>query len=396
MKLPIDQKDITFERGSLYQQVWKTPISGLAKEFGLSDVGLAKICRRLNVPRPPLGYWAKLQFGKQPKIPPLPHLRPGEPTIHVHCHYSQDNSRNSIKQIAQDIVFPNIKIIVPTTLIEPLRFVKEINNNLKVQISDPSGLLSYYSRGIRVKVSPESKDRAIRIMDTLIKGFESAGYGFKKKKDDYREYFVLEVERENIEISLSERTHRKDHTLTVEERYQKKIGKLWSVKKYDYLPTGELSLNITNKIYLHIRKSWNDCKGKCLEDQLSEFINGAVLAAHAIKLDRKKDEEDKIKRDEEHRRWQENEWRKTQEKMKVDRLISEANQWNVSEIIRKYIGAIEKRLSAGDIDDISLSKITGWLSWAKEKAAEMDPISQIFPGQQTKNKEEKDNKKNKG
>ena len=382
---------IKFEREALYQQVWKTPISRLSNEFGLSDVGLAKICRKLNVPRPPLGYWAKRQFGKQPKVPSLPPLKPGEPATHVHYHYSQDDSRINIKQAFQDVVLPQIKVEVPDSLIEPLRFVKEINNNLKVQSSDPIGLLSYRSRGIWVKVSPESKDRAIRILDALIRGFESAGYGFKKKKDDYREYFVLEVDREYIEFSLSERTHQKDHVLTSEERYQKKIGKLWSVKKYDYLPTGELSLNLTNKIYLPIRKSWNDCKGKRIENQLSEFINGAVLAAHAIKIDRKKAEEEKIRREEEHRRWQENEWRKTQEKTKVDRLISEANQWNVSEIVRRYVQAIENRLSTMQIEAKILSELNGWLSWAKEKAAELDPLNKIIPRYKTKNIEEIDN-----
>ena len=35
----------------------------LAKEYGFSDVGLAKICRRHQVPLPPTGYWAKQAAG---------------------------------------------------------------------------------------------------------------------------------------------------------------------------------------------------------------------------------------------------------------------------------------------------------------------------------------------
>jgi hypothetical protein len=389
--LSIYDKEITFERNDLYEKVWKIPITQLAKKYGISDAGLAKICRKLNVPHPPMGYWAKLKYGKSIKIPPLPSIGPGEPTKHVHYQYSQDESRSDIKQIAQDIVFPNVKIVVSDTLNEPHRFVKEINSNLKIPISDPFGLLTYYSRGIWVKVSSESKDRAIRIMDALIKGFESAGYSFKKKQDDYREFYILEVDGEKIEFSLTERTHRKDHILTAEERLQKKLGKLWSVKKYDYLPTGELSLNITNKISSSIRKSWNDCKGKRLEDQLSDFVRGAVLAAYVIKIERKKEEENKKKREEEHRRWQENEWIKTQEKMKVDRLISDAQQWNISELVRKYIKAIENRLSAFEADDKSLTDLKKWLSWAKEKSAEMNPINKIFPDQRLNDSEDIEN-----
>jgi len=30
-------------------------------EMGISDIGLAKICKRHNIPRPGLGYWGKEQ-----------------------------------------------------------------------------------------------------------------------------------------------------------------------------------------------------------------------------------------------------------------------------------------------------------------------------------------------
>jgi len=45
----------------------------LLKKFrGMSDVGLAKICRKLKVPKPAVGYWAKIEFGKKVPRPPLP------------------------------------------------------------------------------------------------------------------------------------------------------------------------------------------------------------------------------------------------------------------------------------------------------------------------------------
>ena len=36
----------------------------LAKEFDISDVGLAKVCRAHNIPLPPRGHWAKLPHGQ--------------------------------------------------------------------------------------------------------------------------------------------------------------------------------------------------------------------------------------------------------------------------------------------------------------------------------------------
>ncbi len=64
--------DITFTRNELYEKIWNTPTIKLAKDFGLSDVALGKICKKHSIPKPPLGYWAKLAHGKAVPRPPLP------------------------------------------------------------------------------------------------------------------------------------------------------------------------------------------------------------------------------------------------------------------------------------------------------------------------------------
>lgn len=62
----------TFSRQELYDLVWSEPKSSLASRLGISDVGLAKACRRADIPVPGLGYWAKLQHGKKVRRLPLP------------------------------------------------------------------------------------------------------------------------------------------------------------------------------------------------------------------------------------------------------------------------------------------------------------------------------------
>ncbi len=61
-------------RKELYKKVWTTPMIHLAKEFGISDRGLAKICQRYDIPRPRLGYWAKLEHGKKVSKVPSPKI----------------------------------------------------------------------------------------------------------------------------------------------------------------------------------------------------------------------------------------------------------------------------------------------------------------------------------
>jgi hypothetical protein len=56
-------------------------VQKVAKKYHLSDVGLAKICKKLNIPKPGLGYWAKKaagkRAGKRPALPALQNLRQG-------------------------------------------------------------------------------------------------------------------------------------------------------------------------------------------------------------------------------------------------------------------------------------------------------------------------------
>jgi hypothetical protein len=54
----------SFTRGALYELVWAEPMQRLARNFSLSDRGLAKICAAANIPVPARGYWARKQVGK--------------------------------------------------------------------------------------------------------------------------------------------------------------------------------------------------------------------------------------------------------------------------------------------------------------------------------------------
>ena len=52
-------------------------MSRQAAQYGLSGNGLAKICRRLDVPYPARGYWARKEAGKKVNQAALPAIRPG-------------------------------------------------------------------------------------------------------------------------------------------------------------------------------------------------------------------------------------------------------------------------------------------------------------------------------
>jgi hypothetical protein len=63
-----------YNREALSEKAWVQPMQKLAKEFGISDVGLAKVCKKLFVPVPGHGYWARKAAGQ--KMEPKPALLP--------------------------------------------------------------------------------------------------------------------------------------------------------------------------------------------------------------------------------------------------------------------------------------------------------------------------------
>ncbi|KEZ77605.1 hypothetical protein [Salinisphaera hydrothermalis] len=62
--------DVSRER--LFELVWSKPTTQVAKELRISDTAVKKRCRKLQVPKPPPGYWRRIETGEEPRRPPLP------------------------------------------------------------------------------------------------------------------------------------------------------------------------------------------------------------------------------------------------------------------------------------------------------------------------------------
>src|SRR5271166_1392854 len=75
----MSQNPLPLTRQSLYDLVWSKSMSDLARDFRISDVGLAKRCRAVDVPIPYRGYWARKAAGQTPPKTPLPKYRTKAP-----------------------------------------------------------------------------------------------------------------------------------------------------------------------------------------------------------------------------------------------------------------------------------------------------------------------------
>jgi len=70
--------EMSVTREKLFEEVWAEPMTIVATRYGVSSSFLARVCERLNVPRPARGYWARLEVGKASPRPALSEARPGD------------------------------------------------------------------------------------------------------------------------------------------------------------------------------------------------------------------------------------------------------------------------------------------------------------------------------
>jgi hypothetical protein len=71
---------VLFTRVEIYEGVWAVPAARLAKQIGVSDTAIRNACERHAIPRPGVGYWARLAAGQQLDRPPLPPAEPDTPS----------------------------------------------------------------------------------------------------------------------------------------------------------------------------------------------------------------------------------------------------------------------------------------------------------------------------
>src|ERR1700733_1540742 len=189
-----DEEPLTLTREDLYELAWSKPTSALAKDFGISDVALAKRCRRLGIPIPGRGYWARIDAGQTPYRPKLPKRDPQwrdqnaltvAPSVGAYSAtiLASEEAQETLKSAAPESVPARIAelSIVPTTaILEALAPVKRTAFHAK----HPRRSLLTFERGekngpvVALDVTIEALDRALLFADTVLRAAASLGWEF--------------------------------------------------------------------------------------------------------------------------------------------------------------------------------------------------------------------------
>ena len=367
---------VTLTREELYKRIWATPMSRLAREYGLSDRGLAKICERYRIPRPPRGYWAKRQFGQNPRQTPFPKEKdpPGR-KIALWPGTAPDPSEDRRSE-------PRIEVVVPEVVAELHPLVARTEKSLRSARSDESGLVSPRAKkAMRVSVAPDSIDRAVRILDSLVRALEKLDYPVEASVDDKgRPRTVATVKDEEVEFHLIEKTRREERQLSErEQRLKERDSWRYRDSQYQYFPTSLLSLQILTSAKYGMTRTWSDLKKCRLEKRLGLFVTALESTSLAIKRNRLEAEERERRWAEEARIRRQNRRLIEAEEERVKYLGKQVDEWQQSQGIREFIETVKLVAvsRAGQmVDEIELE---GWIEWAEAQADRLDPLAKTPP-----------------
>ncbi|MGV8041432.1 MAG: hypothetical protein AB2L07_15700 [Thermoanaerobaculaceae bacterium] len=379
----VNEPDGPITREELYELIWSQPATHVAAKFGVTDVAVAKWCRKLAVPRPGRGYWARTAAGRKVKQIPLPAAKKGAPTAVPRPRYVERATPQAEREEYSPP--PGLEklpgtIVVPETLDHPHPLIRSTRAALRRGGKDEYGVR--HPRGdqaLIVYVSDAQIDRALRIMDGLVRSLEGAGFEVtcSARRDEYGRATDVRndvtIDGEKVAFHLVEKRRRTERQPTEKER---KEAERWSYLRdrryFEYGSTGKLSLVVGYPGGYWSRGRISDGKATPLEAKLRQFVELLLWEAVRLKEERREREERERRELEAQRRRAEEERRRQEELRRRRHLERLAIRWKHSQELRAFLAAAEAAL-VGAGPEVS-PDVQVWLRWARSYLEQLDPL----------------------
>lgn len=373
---------VIIRRDELYEKVWKNPMYKLASDYGLSDVGLKKICKKLKVPTPPQGYWVRLKHGYKTKQTSLPKLKPGKPTTYTLSVYAGISPRRGngtpVKKYSDDAydlmkrLQEKMPIRVKSILTEPHGLVNKTQKGFeRAKPNKSTGLLHPNGRScLNITVAPASTDRALLVADALLKFLEANGIRVRTEGPGEIRKTYIELFDETVEFEIKESTNK------YEVEPPKKT--YWHQKTFRYEPNGKLNLFIGGSGG-YLRRTWADGSVNKLEGLINGFVLGLVKVADY-------ERRQIIEREEQERRCRE--LRRREEQINNEILLEQERHktledlsklWVHCDQVRQFIAAAEAKIAKQELSRAARRRFGLWKIWAQKHADRLDPLNKGLP-----------------
>jgi len=359
---------ITFRRGKLYEKVWTTPMSKLAKQVGLSDVGLAKLCRRNDIPLPGLGYWARLAAGQKLRRTPLPVVENGRPYL---IEIYPTEKAPAVSGNTREIPYIPVADDRPITHSVAIRTDKFL---LRTKKDERGLLLPRKGTVVCVRVSLEALPRALRILDAIAAAVEAIGHAIIWPKP-FGSSLKVNVLGEELEFSISEVVERSEHKPTKEELARQKADYWFRPPQWDFTLTGHLNLEIHCNESLGVRRKWSDGKHLRVEDGLGRFVVGLTDVANGLKALRAERAEAARKREEQSKRDEAERRRKEEHERRAHAMTKLAKQWSEAHALRAFANALKESAKDPRVSAKPKEDFHAIADWILRHADYVDPLT---------------------
>jgi hypothetical protein len=356
----------------IYNSVWSSPLSKLAKDWDINPTLLAKLCDKHSIPRPQTGYWTKISLEQTLPKPRLPNTVKPEDVIDLTLILKKSAVPSPFESS------PTNKIRVPKALHSPHKLTT-VAKELYKKSRFPHGRLmegAWLGETYRISVSPACFQRALRVMDTLIKEFERRGWPFEAKRSDYVRHAenTIRVDNNLLKFKLREKLKQTKRTLTPEEEMEKeKRGYVYHEKVNE--PTGVLMLILEHQVKSVGNPTIIDNKKFCIEDKLGFFFDWIIEASEVASENKiKRRQEDELRQKQSELTAQFDSMVKDQES-KIEDLFSNFSQWQKVEQGRQFLNAVKTKMA----EQGALTQNQNiWLEWAKNIITLADPIEKVI------------------
>lgn len=359
----------TFTPQQLFEMVWERPVLIIAKEIGVSDVGLSKACRKAGITLPTRGHWAK-PISKRPRRP-----KPPASTTPITFHVL--NVEKAVRLKPENVIKDPKILIVPKELSDPHPLVNKWLGAARKAKELNSAVVLDKSKVLNSHISRNEVDRCALLYDSLIKASESLGYTWGIGSNGS----FVRVDGEELLITIQERIKRFD--IPPPPPRPTKPGQRWEpnftamrAARFGWEPTGVFSLIVDARSEVLIQKTWTDSKTGKLELKLGQILTGFVRIAASVKAQRLSDEASR-------RRWAEEERVRKEvidQQRRLDKLrqnlMKNLESWERAQRLRAFIQAT---VEGSPPDEATQMALAMWVSWARQQVELLDPLKVDIP-----------------
>lgn len=284
-------------REELFDLAWSRPLTKVAKEFGVTSTALKKTCRRHHIPTPSRGYWTAVAAGgvfPRPKLGKAPrnHLETirivgaapvsetvAEATSVACARVAELETRTASPDPTSpgDGPPPQLNAEHRRDLAPTTKAIAKIRTGSD-QLAQISG------RGvIPMTITPAVAERLMAWLELLLLQAEKHGATLEGGDDGAH----LKIDGEVVSFRIEEKQDRTPHVPTAKELAEKAKRERWGYSsnhwpKYDYYPSGQLSLVIEPAGYSTLRRTYADGKTQTLKRMTAEIL--VAFAAHAASI----------------------------------------------------------------------------------------------------------------